>query len=213
MPPLPDIHVFVSMMKEEWRLHQSFIGRMGSGLFPLFIFTLTAFLAVFSRYILGNMTLERGMLVIHAASIVYGVFVGGLGNMGEQVMTRRLGQVSMLLQLPQLYPVSFKRVMAIFYVKDALFYVLYTFLPLTAGLMASSPDWAMISYPSKAMKVSPMATTMLSGPLGMNPVVKRVCQASVRNMARNPKRANRPRMTILVMVTMLPTVPVSEAPR
>ena len=139
MPELPDFRIFVSMMKEEWRLHQSFIGRMGSGLFPLFIFTLTAFLAVFSRYILGNMSLERGMLVIHAASLIYGMFVGGLGNIGEQVMTRRLGQISMLLQLPQVYPVSFRRVMAIFYVKDAVFYMLYTFIPLTAGIIAASP--------------------------------------------------------------------------
>jgi len=45
----------------------------------------------------------------------------------------------MLLQLPQQYPVSFKRVMGIFFVKDALFFFGYTFVPLTVGLIISSP--------------------------------------------------------------------------
>ena len=50
-------------------------------------------------------------------------------------------------------------------------------------------------------------------PLGKKPSVKRVVQPSgCRNIAARPKMQNRPRMITLVIVTILPTVPVSEAP-
>ena len=81
------------------------------------------------------------------------------------------------------------------------------------GLITSSPDWAMISYPSKAMKVSPMATTIPSTPLGMKSSVNRLCQWGVRSMAIRPKKTKRSRMASLVIVTTLPMEPVSEAPR
>ena len=134
-----DVELFKSMLKEEWRLHQSFIGRLGSVMFPVFTLVFTIFIAFFGQYALQNLNRDTAIQILHGAALLYGLFVGALGGMGEQVMTRRLGQVSMLLQLPQQYPVSFKRVMGIFFVKDALFYFGYTFLPLTVGLLISSP--------------------------------------------------------------------------
>lgn len=134
-----DFELFKSMLKEEWRLHQSFIGRLGSVMFPVFTLVFTVLIAFFGQIALRNLNRDTAIQILHGAALLYGLFVGALGGMGEQVMTRRLGQVSMLLQLPQHYPVSFKRVMGIFFVKDAFFYFGYTFLPLTAGLLISSP--------------------------------------------------------------------------
>jgi hypothetical protein len=70
---------------------------------------------------------------------MYGLGVGALAQIGEQVMTRRLGQINMLLQLPTLQPVSFKSVMGIFYVKDAVFYILYSIIPLVGGIAVAIP--------------------------------------------------------------------------
>ena len=121
------------MIKEEWRLHKSLVGDFGSALFPLMIFALTALCAFITPYIMGNIEMSTILLMLHVSSVIYGVFVGGFGRIGEHVMTRRLGQVSMLLQLPQLYSISFKRVMGVFYVKDALYYLIYSFVPLVLG--------------------------------------------------------------------------------
>jgi hypothetical protein len=133
------------MIKEEWRLHQSLVGGFGSGLFPLIIFILTAIGAFITPYIMGNIEISKILLMLHVASVIYGVFVGGLGRIGEHVMTRRLGQVSMLLQLPQLYPVNFKRVMGVFYLKDAFFYLIYSYIPLVFGVGLVAP-YVGVSY-------------------------------------------------------------------
>jgi len=127
------------MIKEEWRLQKSLIGGLGSGLFPLLIFGLTAFCALISPLLLKSIDVSTVLLLLHIAILFYGLFVGGLGSLGESIMTRRLGQVNMLLQLPQTLPVSFRRVMAIFYLKDASFYLIYTFIPLLLGGVLAIP--------------------------------------------------------------------------
>ena len=131
--------LFKAMMKEEWRLHQSLVGPLGSGLFPLMIFMFTAFLAVVTPSLLPQMPTATILLMLHAASVTYGLFVGNFGSIGEHVMTRRLGQVSMIMQMPQTYPVSFKQMMAVFYAKDAVFYLLYSYIPLTLGIGVAAP--------------------------------------------------------------------------
>ena len=80
------------------------------------------------------------------------------------------------------------------------------------GSRTSSLHWAMISYPSKAMKVRPMAMTTLPKPLGMKSV-NVACQSGRRRVMITPKTMNTARMTILPIVTTLPALPVSEAPR
>jgi hypothetical protein len=131
--------LFKYMVKEEWRLHQSLVGGLGSGLFPLMIFIITAFCAFITPYIIVNVQIGTILLALHIASVFYGVFVGGFGRIGEHVMTRKLGQVNMLLQLPQIYPIGFKKVMAVFYLKDSLYYLIYSYVPLTLGAAVAAP--------------------------------------------------------------------------
>jgi hypothetical protein len=126
-------YLFKSMVKEEWRLHQSLVGGFGSGFFPFMIFLFTAFGAYLAPYIMGNIELTMILLMLHLVSVIYGVFVGGFGRIGEHVMTRRLGQVNLLLQLSQQYPLSFKHLMGVFYVKDSLYYLVYSYVPLVMG--------------------------------------------------------------------------------
>ena len=116
------------------------VGAIGSGLFPAMIFFFTAFLAYISRYLLWNVKIQTILLFLHIASVFYGLFVGSFGEIGEHVMTRRLGQLNMILQLPQLYPISFKEMMAIFFVKDTVYYVLYSFVPMVTGLLVVAPQ-------------------------------------------------------------------------
>ena len=134
------------MIKEEWRLHTSLTGKFGSALFPVMIFMFTAVAAYITPYIMGNIQLSTILLMLHVSMLIYGVFVGGFGAIGEHVMTRRLGQVNMLLQLPLLYPISFKRVMGVFYIKDSLYYLVYTFIPLVLGIGLVAPHAGVTYY-------------------------------------------------------------------
>ena len=152
-----------AMMKEEYRLHQSLMGPMGSSLFPATIFLFTVFLALVTPRVLSHMPTATILLMLHAASVLYGLFVGGFGSIGEHVMTRRLGQVSMIMQMPQTYPVSFRRMMAVFYAKDTVFYLLYSYVPLTLGIAVAAPG-AGVSLGGVAMLG---LTTFLSFMAGM----------------------------------------------
>jgi len=147
---LLSLRLLHAMMKEEWRLHQSLVGPMGSALFPATIFLFTAFLALVTPRVLSHMPTATILLMLHVASVLYGLFVGNFGSIGEHVMTRRLGQVSMIMQMPQTYPVSFRVMMAVFYVKDSLFYLLYSYVPLTLGLAVAAPG-AGVSFGGVAM--------------------------------------------------------------
>ncbi len=129
-----DKRIFKAMILEEWRLHRSLVGGLGSAMFPLLIFILTVIITLISPFLLRNLDASVGLQVLHITILFYGIFVGGFGVIGETVMTHRLGQVNMLLQLPLLQPICFKRVMSIFYLKDALFYLGYTFVPMLSGM-------------------------------------------------------------------------------
>jgi hypothetical protein len=131
--------LLIDMIKEEWRLHRSLVGGLGSTFFPLIIFIMTATCALIAPLIARNLDQTTMLLMLHAASLFYGFYVGGFGSIGEQIMTKRLGQVNMLLQLPQIYPISLKKVMATFFVKDSLFYLVYTFVPMILGIAIAAP--------------------------------------------------------------------------
>ena len=131
--------LFKAMLREEWRLHKSFVGAVGSGFFPVVIFFFSLVLAATSPVLLKKLDMALVLLVLHLSAVMYGLGVGALAQIGEQVMTRRLGQINMLLQLPTLQPVSFKSVMGIFYVKDAVFYILYSIIPLLGGIAVAIP--------------------------------------------------------------------------
>ena len=134
-----DWHFFKTMFKEELRLHRSFVGGMGSAFFPVMIFIFALVLAFTSPVVLKNISKDTILLVLHVAALMYGLSVGALGMIGEQVMTRRLGQVNMLLQISANHPITFRQVMATFYVKDLVFYIFYSIIPLIGGIAVGAP--------------------------------------------------------------------------
>jgi hypothetical protein len=150
------------MLKEEWRLHRSLIGKYGSGFFPFYVFVFSAALAYAMPTVLTNLSYATFLLMLHASSALYGLFVGSMGHVGEQIWSRRLGQINVLLQLPQYNPLSFRRTMGFFYLKDALFYVVYTFIPLTCGI-AVGASFVGIGLSSVALLGVTMVITFMIG--------------------------------------------------
>jgi hypothetical protein len=80
------------------------------------------------------------------------------------------------------------------------------------GCFTSSLTVAMRSYPSKAMKVRPMATRTPLNPLG-NMGVNSAKAVGRWNKASRPKAMNTPKITILAIVTTFSALPVTSAPR
>jgi hypothetical protein len=150
------------MFKEELRLHKSFVGGMGSGFFPVMIFIFALVLAFTSPVVMKNISKDTILLVLHVAALMYGLSVGALGAIGEQVMTRRLGQVNMLLQLSQLHPITFRKIMATFYLKDLLFYILYSIIPLVGGIAVAAP-FAKVPFTSVGLLAITLFLTFLLG--------------------------------------------------
>ncbi|MGQ9582332.1 MAG: hypothetical protein ACUVV6_02315 [Thermoplasmatota archaeon] len=128
-----------AMMKEEWRLHRSFVGSVGSGFFPVAILLFSLAISAGSPALLESVSPGRILLALHIGALLYGLGVGALAEVGEQAMTRRLGQVGLLLRLPLLHPLPFRAVIGVFFVKDAIYYTLYSLFPLLAGMSVLVP--------------------------------------------------------------------------
>lgn len=127
------------MLAEDWRIHRAFAGTFGSVFFPVIIFIFSLILALASPSLLENLELGTILLALHLSAMLYGLMVGAIGTVAESTMSRRLGQVNLLLQFSQLQPVSFRRVMTIFYVKEVIYYLGWTVLPLIGGIAVTAP--------------------------------------------------------------------------
>lgn len=134
-----DLEIFTLMVKEELRLHRSFVGAIGSIFFPVIIFVLSLILSISSPVIIKSMGLYEAVLFLNIGAVFYGIFVGFLGKIGEEVMTRRFGQINLLLEMPKLFPISFRKTMAHFFIKDAVFYLFYSIIPFALGALVSRP--------------------------------------------------------------------------
>ncbi|MGA1866251.1 MAG: hypothetical protein ACMUFK_02155 [Thermoplasmatota archaeon] len=129
-----DMFLFKCMLLEEWRLQRSYVGSFGSYFFPLMILAFSFFLVVIFPF--EDAESSSVIDIIHLLMFIYGAGVGGIALMGEQVMTRRMGRVNLLLKLSQVQNISFRRTVAVFYLKELFFYHIYSMVPFCLGLVA-----------------------------------------------------------------------------
>ena len=127
------------MMSEEMRLNAGMIGRVQFMLFPAMILIFSLILALASKQLLLATTMDQMYLILHLLLFAYGLGVGGFALFGESIANRRFGQITLLLQTPTLLPMRFRTVFQAFYVKDIIYYLLYTIIPLVAGIALSIP--------------------------------------------------------------------------
>ncbi len=127
------------MMSEERRLNASMIGGVQFLLFPVFILILSLVLSLASTQLLKNLPLDEAYLILHAVILLYGVSVGGLASFGDRISERRFGPVSFVLQTPATQPISYRELFAAFYVKEMIYYFLYSIVPIIGGMLLSIP--------------------------------------------------------------------------
>ncbi len=127
------------MLIEERRLNATMIGHAQFLMFPFMILFMSFVIGMASERMLQSISMANVYLVLHSIMLVYGLGVGGFALFGQHMAERRLGEVSMLLETPRIHPVTFKEVFLAFYVKDTIYYVLYSIIPLIGGIALTIP--------------------------------------------------------------------------
>ena len=128
-----------AMFREEFRLQSSYSSRMSTMAFPAILAVMAFIVAISLPLLEDEMSQDRILLAVHSALLLYGLAVGAFSFLGREMMERRWGHATFLLASPQTLPISFKYTFLVFFLKDLLYYVFMTLLPLTIGLLASIP--------------------------------------------------------------------------
>lgn len=133
-----DLNILKLMFKEEFRLQASFFNRsyflFSSLTIVLFTFIMGATLPMLRRAV----AIDDLLLVAHWVLLFYGLGVGGFAMFGDRILERRFGSVSLLLGSGYTLPIRFRRLFFLFYIKDTLYYVFFTILPMILGLALAS---------------------------------------------------------------------------
>jgi hypothetical protein len=131
--------LMAAMFKEEFRLQASYSSRASTMSFPFMLAVLSFIVAVSLPRLEQEISMDRILLGVFASITLYGLAVGGFSFLGREMMERRWGHATFLLATPQTLPISFKTTFLVFFLKDLLYYVFVTLLPVTIGLMMSIP--------------------------------------------------------------------------
>ncbi|QFU84909.1 hypothetical protein [Natronorubrum aibiense] len=123
--------LFAVLFREEWRLHTRLFGGWRFALFPLVIATL----AVGATVALRETGTAEGTIItgLHVLALCFGLYSGTAGFAGSDMLENVFGDLSLVLSTPATLPLSRRRLLGLFLLKDALFYTIAFVLPMAAS--------------------------------------------------------------------------------
>ncbi|USZ72806.1 hypothetical protein [Natronosalvus halobius] len=135
--------VFRTLALEEWRLHARLFGGRRFYAFPLVV----AALVVAGGFALRETGYTNDSILagVHVAALAFGLYSGTAAFAGSDMLENVFGDLSLLLSSADTLPLSRRRLLAHFLLKDALFYGVTMILPLSLvvvaleGLSVSTP--------------------------------------------------------------------------
>lgn len=109
-----------AMIEEEWRLHADLFGGRRFGAFPAGV----AVVAAGSFWLLASMGTDTAAIAagLHVLVGFFGLQVGTIGLVGRDAMRDVLGDVTLLVFSSRTLPISWRRLLATFLLKDLLYY-------------------------------------------------------------------------------------------
>ena len=120
--------LFALLLREEWRLHTQLFGGWRFVLFPVVIGALTVGATV---ALLETGTAEGTIVTgLHVLALGFGLYSGTAGFAGSDMLENVFGRLSLVLSTSTTLPLSRRRLLGIFLVKDALFYAVAFVLPM-----------------------------------------------------------------------------------
>ena len=127
------------MLREEYRVHTGYSGRLAFLAFPVIITVFSLAIAVTSERLFAYTPISDAILLLHASVFLYGLSVGAFGFLGRQYLERTNGTRNYLIAMPGILPMRLRRTFLGMYVRDAIFYVGLLLAPATLGLIVSIP--------------------------------------------------------------------------
>lgn len=124
------------MAVEEWRLHSDLFGGRRFAGFPLVLLVLTG-CASYALTTIGvpASTLAAGLV---ALAFGFGLQTGSIGFVGRDSLSNLLGDVTLLLAATRTLPVSARRTVAAFVLKDIGYYAVLFLLPISVGTLGGA---------------------------------------------------------------------------
>ncbi|SDJ51037.1 hypothetical protein SAMN05216226_104154 [Halovenus aranensis] len=121
------------MLVEEFRMHTSLFGVRRFLLFPVFV----AVVVTASAWLLGltGTAMETVVAGVHLLVFFFGLQVGTAGLVGRDAMRNVLGEMTLLVFSGRTLPVSRRRLLSVFLLKDLAYYFLFFLTPITAGFL------------------------------------------------------------------------------
>ncbi len=131
--------LFLAMVREEWRMHTSLFGTSGFALFP-FLLVFFAFAGSLIWPLFQDvLPPHEAVVLMHYSFVLAGASVGAFGLFGREVMNRRFGQASLIAYSSRSLPVSERRILLSFVLKDTVYYLSFWVFPFVAGLAIAAP--------------------------------------------------------------------------
>ena len=154
-----DRELFVAMVREEWRLHASLFGGRRFAAFPVLVALLTAG-AVFALTRTGT-AVDATVAGVHALVFAFGLHTGSIGLVGRDAMENLLGDVNLLVFSARTLPVSRRRLLAHFLLKDVAYYSALFLLPVAVAFVPAVADGSLAASRVPLLWLSTTATFAL----------------------------------------------------
>lgn len=134
-------YLFGQLVREEWRLHAALFGGRRFGLFPVLVAAVTAGTTGLLAH--GGTDPAATVVGVHALVAVMGLHVGTVGLVGRDALENLLGDTALLIFSARTLPVSIRRLLVAFLLKDVAYYAVLFVAPLVVGLA----PLAAVGYP------------------------------------------------------------------
>ncbi|MDP6441028.1 MAG: hypothetical protein QGH48_00220 [Candidatus Poseidoniia archaeon] len=123
------------MLLEEIRLNTSFASGKGFYSFPVLVVLAGLLAVLFSDEIIKDMGYAAFLESCHISILFYGVFTGFLAFFGNDFLERIFGYLGLIIGLPSTQPVSQRRMTLLYFIKEIIFYSIFTLLPALIGAL------------------------------------------------------------------------------
>jgi len=156
-----DSVVFREMLREEWRLHSELLGGGRFGAFPLLIVALVAG----AVWLLDFTGTDPSAVVagLHALAFVFGLHTGSIGFVGRDAVGNVLGEMTLVVFSGRTLPLSKSRLLAIFVVKDVVYYAALFLLPMAVGVAPAALTSGGLDLASIPLLWGTLSTTFVLG--------------------------------------------------
>jgi hypothetical protein len=128
--------LFRRMLREEYRLHEDLFGGRRFVSFPLAVFAIS--LGGFQLLGVTGTSYDAVTAGLHGLVFFFGLQVGTIGLVGRDALRDVLGDVTLLVFSARTLPVSWNRLLAVFLLKDLVYYAAFFLAPIGLAAIPSA---------------------------------------------------------------------------